>query len=250
MHWCLGMYASGSTWLFNVALHIGAVLAPEAPPVGRYITDIGELDLDQHAIDCVVIKTHDVGDASAEALCRLASSLLISVRDPRDCVSSLLLYQRYPFEIALKAIEESARCCARFATDPRALLLRYEDGFTDEPSTLDRIAATFNGHLPEGDRAHIFAANSRASVEARIAMLDTLPTAIHDARTGDIVDPATQWHRHHAKRSGEVGRWRHLLTLADIAMIEQRLGDWMRRFGYAPEVAPHIRADRSEPLRL
>lgn len=250
MHWCLGMYASGSTWLFNVAMRIGTILAPEKPPIGRYITSIGELDQDQAAIDRIIVKTHDLDDASADALRDLASSLLISIRDPRDCVSSLLLYQRYPFGVALKAVESSARCCARFAAEPHTLLLRYEDGFTDEPATLDRIAVTFNGDLAEEDRADIFAANSRASIEARIAMLETLPTAIHDARTGDIVDPATQWHRHHGGRSGEVGRWRHLLTLAEAATVEQRLGDWMRRFGYAPEVAPYIRAESSQQLRL
>jgi hypothetical protein len=250
MHWCLGMYASGSTWVFNVAMHIGAVLAPEKPLNGRYITDASELELDRSTIDDVIVKTHDVDNASAETLCRLAASLLISIRDPRDCVSSLLLYQHYPFELALQAVAGSARCCALFAAEPRALLLRYDDGFTGEPTTLDRIAANLNGHLQEAERAQIFAANSRTSVEARIATLDTLPTAIHDARTGDIVDPATQWHRHHANRSGEVGRWRHLLTLAEVAMVEHRLGDWMRRFGYPPEVAPRIQADGSQRLRL
>ena len=250
MHWCLGMYASGSTWLFNVAMHIAATLAPEKPPIGRYITDISELAPDQAAIDRVVVKTHYVDNASAEALCRLASSLLISIRDPRDCISSLMLYQHYPLELALQAVEASALCCGRFAIGPRTLLLRYENGFTGEPGTLDRVAVMLNGRLTNEDRVNIFAANSRTSVEARIAGLDTLPTAIHDAATGDIVDPATQWHRHHANRSGEVGRWRHLLTLADVAIIEQRLGDWMHRFGYAPEVAPYTRADSSQVLRL
>jgi hypothetical protein len=250
MHWCLGMYASGSTWLFNVALQVGASLTPARPPIGRYITNAGELGLDQDVIERAIVKTHDVDDPSAETLRRLASSLLISIRDPRDCVSSLLLYQRYPFELALKAVEDSAQCCARFVAEPHTVLLRYEDGFTDQPSTLDRVAASFNDHLPEEERARIFAANSRACVEARIATLGKLPAAIYDARTGDIVDPTTQWHRHHASRSGEVGRWRHLLTLADVAIVEHRLGDWMRRFGYAPEVAPYTRAVRSQPVSL
>ena len=250
MHWCLGMYASGSTWLFNVALQVGASLTPASPPVGRYITNAGELDLDQGAIERAIVKTHDVDDATAETLCRLASTLLISIRDPRDCVSSLVLYQRYPFELALKAIEDSARCCGRFTAEPQSLVLRYEDDFTNNPSTLDQIASSFGGHLPEEDRARIFAGNSRFGIESRIAALDTLPTAIHDARTGDVVDPATQWHRHHARRSGEVGRWRHMLTLADIARVEHRLGDWMRRFGYAPEVAPYTRAVGSQPVSL
>ncbi len=155
MHWCLGMYASGSTWLFNVALQVGASLTPARPPIGRYITNAGELGLDQDVIERAIVKTHDVDDPSAETLRRLASSLLISIRDPRDCVSSLLLYQRYPFELALKAVEDSAQCCARFVAEPHTVLLRYEDGFTDQPSTLDRVAASFNDHLPEEERARI-----------------------------------------------------------------------------------------------
>ncbi len=121
MHWCLGMYASGSTWLFNVAMRIGAILAPETPPIGRYITHIGDLDQDQAATDRIIVKTHDLDDASADALRRLASSLLISIRDPRDCISSLLLYQRYPFRLALKAVEASARCCVPGLPPSRAL---------------------------------------------------------------------------------------------------------------------------------
>lgn len=250
MHWCLGMYASGSTWVFNVAVRIGAALTPGMPPVGRYIASFKELDTDPSVINHSVIKTHDIDDASAEQVGRLASSLLISIRDPRDCVTSLMLYQGYPLAQAVGATDASARLCARFATDPRTLLLRYEDRFIGEPTTLDRIAATFGGGLSDADRTRILSEHSRSAVEARIAALASLPAAIHDARTGDIVDPATQWHRHHANRSGEVGRWRHLLTLADAVIVEQRLGNWMHQFGYTAEVAPHIRAVGMQPVRL
>ena len=45
--------------------------------------------------------------------------------------------------------------------------------------------------------------------------------------TGDLLDPATQWHSHHANRTGEVGSWRRELTREQVRVIEARLGGWM-----------------------
>jgi hypothetical protein len=59
-----------------------------------------------------------------------------------------------------------------------------------------------------------------------------LPTAGRDARSGDVVDTNTQWHLHHAGRTGEIGRWRRLLPPDAVAVIEHRMDGWMRRFGY------------------
>ena len=57
--------------------------------------------------------------------------------------------------------------------------------------------------------------------------------------SGDVLDLTTQWHRHHANRTGEIGRWRHELTLPQVAGVEQRLQDWMAACGYRAEVAPY-----------
>lgn len=104
--------------------------------------------------------------------------------------------------------------------------------------------------LDTGDRSRIFADTCRSAIETHIARLAALPTALHDAASGDVVDTATQWHTHHANRSGEIGRWRHLPTLADVAIIEQRLGDWMAAFDYQAEVAPHTRPVGLAPLGI
>ena len=34
--WCLGMYASGSTWLYNAAREVAAVLYPGSRAAGRF----------------------------------------------------------------------------------------------------------------------------------------------------------------------------------------------------------------------
>ncbi|HUD59661.1 MAG TPA: hypothetical protein VMQ99_09180 [Acetobacteraceae bacterium] len=38
MLWCLGMYASGSTWAFNAAMKVAAIVVPRTPAVGRFVT--------------------------------------------------------------------------------------------------------------------------------------------------------------------------------------------------------------------
>jgi hypothetical protein len=174
----------------------------------------------------------------------------VSVRDPRDCVTSLMLYQRYRFAPALATVERSARACAQWAGDARTMLLRYEAGFIDRPDTLESLAASFGGTLSGEDRARIFAETRRPAIEAQIARLPELPTSLRHEPSGDVVDLVTQWHTHHARRSGEVGRWRHMLSVAETAAVEQQLSDWMACFSYRPEIAPLARAVGSEPLRL
>ena len=102
-----------------------------------------------------------------------------------------------------------------------------EDRFFDDPATLDRIAATFGVALSETDKARIFADTRRDAIEKFIAGLDGLPTASShfDEITNeqDTFDEVTAWHKHHAGRSGEVGRWRRALSQYQITTIERRL---------------------------
>lgn len=239
MLWCLGMYASGSTWVFNAALKIAAIVAPAKPAIGRFVVAHHELDLLQDSTHLAIIKSHDTDEAAATELARLADGVLLSIRDPRDCVTSLMLYQRYRFADALASVERTARYCARFVAHPKVSVLRYESGFIDDIATLDLIARSLGGELTSADRLQIFAETRRPAIEAFIARLDALPTALRHEASGDVVDTATQWHTHHADRTGEVGRWRSMLTAQQIAAIEQRMQDWMAAFGYPAEVAPY-----------
>jgi hypothetical protein len=242
MIWCLGVYASGSTWVFNAVIKVATAVVPSRPVAARFVTCRQELDFLDDPVCLPVVKSHDTDEAAAIELARRADVVLLSIRDPRDCVTSLMLYQRYRFPAALEAVERTARYCARFSADPRVIVLRYEDRFIDDPATLDRIALICGGRLADADRMRIFAETRRPAIEAHIAMLSRSETAIRDPASGDLVDLATQWHTHHAGRSGEIGRWRHLLTLAEVAATEHRLQAWMADFGYPPEVAPLTQA--------
>ena len=49
------------------------------------------------------------------------------------------------------------------------------------------------------------------AIEAFIARLEDLPATLRHV-SGDVFDTVSQWHKHHAGRSGEIGRWRRRLT--------------------------------------
>ncbi len=82
----------------------------------------------------------------------------------------------------------------------------------------------------------------REIVETFIARMETLPTAgTHfDDVTGqwDTFDEVTGWHKHHAGRKEETGRWRHELSPVQVQAIEERMQRWMVRFGHQPTTPP------------
>jgi hypothetical protein len=231
MFWCLGMFSSASTWTYNVVQQVAAAVLPGGAPASLFLDfDDGLPVVD----DRMIVKTH--GSAVARALGQLATGIVITLRDPRDAVVSLMTSNKLPFEIALRMTEVSAMTCVPFVRHPRAVVFRFEDRFFEDPVTVDRIAALFPGRLAAGESARVFAALRREAVDAFIAEMDGKPTTQvgFNTATGqhDVFNVATGWHKHHAGRKGEVGRWHRDLSDAQIRAIDQRLRPWMERVGY------------------
>jgi Sulfotransferase domain len=235
MVWSLGMYASGSTWLFNALLKLAETLAPDLPRVSRFVASMGDVGDLRAARRLLLVKSHETDLPAEAALTAVAQLVVISIRDPLDVVASMLLYQHREFAKALDLTEKSVLQCARLAGDPRALLLRYEAAFTDDPATLDRLAAKLGGALRPAERSRIFAATRRREVDRYIAGLPGRPGVLIHKESGDMLDPTTHWHTHHANRTGEVGRWRRTLTPPQVAEIRERLGAWMEANLYPPQ---------------
>jgi hypothetical protein len=231
MFWCLGMFSSASTWTFNVVQQVAAA----ASPGGRLQSLFLDLADGLPAIDdMLIVKTH--GSAVAPELAQLAAGIVITLRDPRDAIVSLMTSNKLPFEIALRMTEVSAMTCLPFVRHPRAVVFRFEDRFFEDPMTVERIAALFPSRLTGGESARIFMGLRREAVDAFIAGMDGEPTTHggFNAVTGqqDIFNVATGWHKHHAGRKGEVGRWHQALSDAQTRTIEQRLRPVMERLGY------------------
>ncbi len=230
--WCQGMFASGSTWLYNVALAVAAELEPDGRIDGRFVfsaADAAGLDA-PGALH--VVKAHQIR-RGVGAIAARADAIVVTLRDPRDAVVSLMQYQKFSFYRALLNVCYAAEACFALGANPRAVTLHYEFGFIDDPRTIDGLAQHMGGSISARRRDEIFQATRRPAIEAFIARLEQQPNTITD-RHGDVYDLASHWHRHHAGRTGATGRWPALLYPAQVQGIETALGDWMACFGYRP----------------
>ena len=102
MIWCLGMYASGSTWVFNAAMKVAARVVPAKPVVGHYVAARDQqLDFLDDPAPPPVVKSHDTDEAAAIKLAQ-ARRRRVAI-DPRsaDRITSLMLHQRASFPAAL-----------------------------------------------------------------------------------------------------------------------------------------------------
>ena len=224
------MYSSGSTWLFNAARAVATALYPQEHVAGHYAEGMDVLGQLPAALN--IVKTHHLGRAEARFLEMRAARILISLRDPRDAVTSMMQHMGQNFLQALHFVEHSAQFAARYAGHPQAELYLYESGFTDTEAVFDQMAAALGGVLSAGERHNLFTATRRSQIEEKISRLEELPTTWRNPANGDVVDRDTQWHRHHAGRSGESGRWKRLLPREGTALIERRMAGFMRKFGY------------------
>jgi hypothetical protein len=111
-----------------------------APVASIYADGIGA-DAKFFAKDSVVVfKSHRPGRSFRDLLKRGDLSLILTVREPRDAVASLMLRWNLDFERALAQVEASARALARLAGHHPRLLLRYEENFLGRDETLAAVA--------------------------------------------------------------------------------------------------------------
>lgn len=237
IHWCLGMYASASTWLFNVARAIAATA--EGPQgvrshFARSISDIRAM-VPPETVQATIVKSHETFEGVEAWLAERARTILVTIRDPRDVVLSVMRYQRHDFDMALEHAWYSGLTCARRMNDPRALVLRFESGFAGDPGTIRQVADAMGYAVDGDDVARIFADHTRAAVEAKIVALGRSEKILRQVGGPDYMDWETQWHLHHANREGRVGAWRGELRGARLETVQSRMGGLMDVLGYPPE---------------
>jgi hypothetical protein len=231
---CLGMYGSGSTWLYNVMLGIAAAtVAPGTRFAAGLIHFPNQIDLEQIDRDpFFVMKCHHLGQDVMDVIRSRLRSLMISIRDPRDAVVSLGRHPGHDFESAFGSVLHSAQECARRMHEPKTTVFRYEDGFTADPASVAKIAEGMGLHLSPDECWRIFQKNSRQNVEALILFLKESGRMQMDQGDADLHNPLTQWRLGHIGRSGKVGMWKEQLTPSQIEVINRELGGWMEQHGY------------------
>lgn len=236
IYWCIGMYNSASTWLYNAVYNVVAMKWQPVRPLGRFCYYRMQFQDALQVPGPVVIKSHDIPKNAVNYIRRCANHIFVSVRDPRDCVASLIRYHNEGFESALSRVEASARLCRAASLAMNATTFIYESRFFEASETLTRIGKAARYYLAPEQTDSIMEALTREKVEEFIRNLTNLPWWRLGVINGDIFDTETHWHLHHASRDGESGNWRQVLTSPQIRQVEGRLSTWMTQFHYSPFV--------------
>jgi hypothetical protein len=230
---CLGLPRSGSTWVYNVARELLRRRYPEGPIACGFSDDwaaaVGAVR--SRPVRCFLIKAHTPKGNLGELLDPPGAHLIVSIRDPRDAVASLMQSFRLPFNAAAAAVYSSAKSIAETARRCRHLLLRYEDRFSEDVLTVQCIAEALGCKEEAPALREIHQDLSRARVSEKIRDL-ARRGAFRPISAFATWDPGTQWHPHHLG-DGRIGKYADALTIAQIRRLEQHFAFFLAQFSYA-----------------
>lgn len=249
---CIGLPGSASTWILNVVLQLLSKDGGGPAPVPIYVDESNAPLPDQpdavamlsvvaqanrealEATGCLVIKSHVPGPLMLRLAGVTRSPLLVSVRDPRDAVCSLMKRFGQDFATALASVAVSANVLAKLKAP--TLLLRYEDGFSGSAETVRMLAAALGVPCGETECADIIARFSLDEVALQVARLEEVGTFDPARSPAEQFDPRTLWHPNHVG-DGRSGKWREMITSADNAVTVWKVRAFLDRFGYPLDLA-------------
>ena len=228
----VGLHGSASTCVFNVVreLMIAAVGADNV--LATFADDVSGLPPplrpeSRH----VVLKSH-CGSPSWQWLVALtAAPVLLSVRDPRDSVVSIM--ERFGVTLEQAVRDVAADChlawlCADAGSEP----LRFENRFYDDDGFASRTAARLELDVPEDVCREIGRRYSTGSMRAFAAALDDMPGE-RVVRFGQMqYDQVTQIHRTHIG-DARIGKWREYFPPPERDRLTQTFAPVLEKFGYA-----------------
>lgn len=230
-----GIHGSASTWVFNVVRELMIAALGEDKVASFFAEKIDWLDRPEVRGRHVVMKSHAGADAGWSTLVWLARApVLVSVRDPRDAALSM----RERFGVALPEILPAMMADCRLAmraAQAGHLVMRYEDGFFDDPAVPPRIARHLGLGLGEDVCRMVFERYRTEAVRQFAASIAELGT---DRRVGSpgerlMLDRVTQIHHVHIG-DGAVGKWRTALSAPEKSSLAAAFEPYLRHFGYDP----------------
>jgi hypothetical protein len=234
---CAGLKSSGSTWAYNAAIQILKAGSAKQRRSGRnniaafYADKLESFPAEARQATCLVVKTHIPSPAVVLLAQLLRARVIISVREPRDAIASLLQRFDHPFDGSLRELAAGATCLISLSDGTRPMILRYEERFYDRIETVAQIADFLGVRLPRQTLARIHRSLTPKSVSRRIATLRR--KGIFGKRpTSDSFDPLTHWHPGHVG-DGRIGKYSGVLSSAQQRAVMSRMREYRSKFGYA-----------------
>ena len=177
----------------------------------------------------VLAKSHSPRPSLRSLIDPARLPVIMTLREPRDAVASMMLRWNIGFDLALSRVRRSGTALANFADCP-ALRFRYEDGFTTDGRCVDAVAKLLGVALPAADRAALLADLSPQIVRQRIE--SWRQAGVLGCGAPDVeYEPETHWHLDHVG-DGEVGKWRRVLGPIRAARVILATRSYARAFGY------------------
>lgn len=227
---CAGLPRSGSTWAFNALLE---VIRLRSTATGVFADEFGdEIERRLSEFSRVVVKCH-IPDSSVRMLARYyGAPVVMTVRDPRDCVTSSIQQFGSDFDTALKQISESAQSMLRIADAAPTLVLKYETPGSIGVNGVLAIAEHVGYSISHNDAEVIAASLGRTEVADYISKLIESGVLDGNQPPAGQYDPATHWHPNHIG-DGASGKFGNVLTEEQAEEVRVSTKEFCDRFGYA-----------------
>ena len=229
----VGLYSSASTWTFNVVRELMIARHGEGRVRALYSDLVATVLDDRQVLGRYAVWKMHFGEPAWDVFAQLTDpTILITVRDPRDAILSLVNRFDTRLDEASRAV---ARCCNRALQCARAgyPVLRYEDRFFADAGMVATIAEYIGVALDADVRNRIFASYTTEAVRALAGQVETLPPErIKGDPAIDVYDDVTQIHRGHIG-DASVGKWHRQLTAEQQDALTARFAPFLQRFGYA-----------------
>ncbi|MBB6251178.1 sulfotransferase domain-containing protein [Nitrospirillum iridis] len=219
---CVGMPGSASTWSFNVVRQLLAHTHGDDGFKSDYRNDLNHyVEIGERAKVPLVLKTHHPDSMTQVRIAHEDIPTVITLRDPRDCVASLMQRFGMPFNEAFAYVLRSVRrvqpCVAQ---GRRTLVFRYEDGFHDQMESVARIADLIGARAPDDVLRSIHKGLLTGTVKRKLADMEQGGRFVENAGTDtlpNLYDPVTHWHKTHIG-DGMVGKYKTLPERAQTLM--------------------------------
>ena len=247
---CAGTRSSASTWLYNVIAeilrHRGEAEAnsytradeSRSPVYGNvrqfYADSPRGFSKYNPRADTLVVQTQQPSDALSALAAGSQFQVVMTIREPRDAVASLMKRFGFSFSGAFNAVAEGDARMVELFGRSAPLVLRFEDRFYEREVTIAAVAEYLGIDLPAMLVREIFNALTRESVVKKIESMRR-SGILDDLMNPTRHDPQTRWRLGHV---GEIAIGQH----AEFRSREQQLvvltatAEYCAEFGYPVEL--------------
>jgi hypothetical protein len=224
---CVGLPRSGSTWVYNTILQIcnisgkcSGVYSDEIP------SNLSDLIAEN---EIIVIKSHSPTKNLVRFVNFIGGKIVLSVRDPRDCISSLISAFNFKKIEAVNFVLSSAIAIQEIIRDGEYHVIKYED-CTDRLHEVERISREISYQLDENQLQSLHESLKSHNVKTQIESFVRDGLIDPENPSGSYMSE-THWHPNHIG-DGKIGKYHEFIEFDEFDYIERIFSKFMDHFEY------------------